>query len=360
MVALSLLAASLLAVALPLHAAPYSAIYAFGDSLSDVGNVYAATGGVTPAAPYAAGQFSNGPVWVQGFAKALGLPALTPSLLGGTNYAYGGAQSGATINHAATSIDLTGGNGQIAQYQAAHPVSDPNALYTLWIGGNDLRAIPGNATPEQVQAAISQAVGNVGNAIGALAAGGVKSLLVVTVPDLGRTPAAIAGGPSAQSSATAVAAAFNRLLRDGGGPLPSLGALSAQYGISIAVLDSSALIDQAVADPGRFGFTNVTDPCLRGRGSNAVCAPTLARQDQYLFWDDIHPTAAGHSVIAQAAVVAVPEPASMALLGISLAMLAVTKKGSLPRRLRRELVHQQHRRVGAGAHRLVRRALDVH
>ena len=61
------------------------ALYAFGDSLSDVGNIFAATGGVGPGAPYANGQFSNGPVWVQDLAGDLGLAPLKPSLAGGTD-----------------------------------------------------------------------------------------------------------------------------------------------------------------------------------------------------------------------------------------------------------------------------------
>ena len=66
----------------------------FGDSLSDVGNVYLATNGIEPASPYVDGQFSNGPVWVQDLAARLGLPALTPSLAGGSDYAFGGATTG--------------------------------------------------------------------------------------------------------------------------------------------------------------------------------------------------------------------------------------------------------------------------
>ena len=57
---------------------PYSAIYSFGDSLSDVGNVYNATDGLEPAAPYVNGQFSNGPVWVQDLATKLGLTGANP------------------------------------------------------------------------------------------------------------------------------------------------------------------------------------------------------------------------------------------------------------------------------------------
>src|SRR5271166_2660917 len=98
---LVLIGAALLALfAAPVSAAPFSAIYAFGDSLSDAGNAYIASGRkAPPAPPYALvngfGVFSNGPVWVQNLASELGLGALLPSLAGGTDFAVGGAQTGA-------------------------------------------------------------------------------------------------------------------------------------------------------------------------------------------------------------------------------------------------------------------------
>src|SRR5262245_45599060 len=53
----------LAAPALPAAAEPFTGVYAFGDSLSDAGNVFIATGGAIPGAPYFAGHFSNGPTW---------------------------------------------------------------------------------------------------------------------------------------------------------------------------------------------------------------------------------------------------------------------------------------------------------
>src|SRR5580698_2181168 len=91
------------------QAGSIDAIYAFGDSLTDVGNIYAATGGTTPGAPYVNGQFTNGNVWVQDLATGLGVPSLKPSLLGGTDYAYGTAETGAaSFNTSAVNTDLVG------------------------------------------------------------------------------------------------------------------------------------------------------------------------------------------------------------------------------------------------------------
>src|SRR5215471_4269940 len=82
----------------------YSALYIFGDSLSDSGNnaiVFAPNttpvpipgNDFIPTFPYASGRYTNGPVWAEDFASALGLSA-SPSLLGGTNFASGGPRTG--------------------------------------------------------------------------------------------------------------------------------------------------------------------------------------------------------------------------------------------------------------------------
>ena len=70
--------------------ASYDALYVFGDSYCDVGNIFTATGGAEPAAPYYDGRFSNGPIWLDHVAGFLGVP-LKAYLLGGTDYAFGGA-----------------------------------------------------------------------------------------------------------------------------------------------------------------------------------------------------------------------------------------------------------------------------
>ncbi len=307
------------------------AIYAFGDSLSDVGNIFAATGGAEPAAPYANGQFSNGAVWVQDLAGDLGLAPLKPSLAGGSDYAYGGAQTGTTPFHSANATDLTGATGQLSQFQAVHATADPNALYTIWIGSNDLLAIADSkANSSQIAAGIGASVVNIDSTISALASEGAKDFLILTVTDLGKTPDAIAGGPAAQAGASALAAAFDSTLVHGSGPIPSLAALAAAGGLNLNVLDTYSLLDNIVENPAAGGFTNVTSPCLVGAVNYAggtPCAPTMAGQDQYLFWDDLHPTAAGHALIAaDAFAAAVPEPGMLSLLGLGLAGLGLMRR----------------------------------
>jgi hypothetical protein len=78
------------------RASAFTSLYAFGDSLTDVGNDYAVTFNTVPApAIYTdgtnTGRFTNGLNYLDVLAGDLGLGPLTPSVSGGTVYAYGGA-----------------------------------------------------------------------------------------------------------------------------------------------------------------------------------------------------------------------------------------------------------------------------
>ena len=69
-----------------LPASAYTQLFAFGDSLSDAGNLFQVTG--SPSAPYFMGHASNGPTWVEHLSLQLNLSSLTPSLLGGNDFAF--------------------------------------------------------------------------------------------------------------------------------------------------------------------------------------------------------------------------------------------------------------------------------
>ncbi len=310
-------------VSAPASAGDYAALYAFGDSLSDAGNAFIATGGTEPVSPpYSDGRFSNGPVWVQDLASQLGLPALTASLAGGTDFAVGGAQTGTTPVHTANLSDLPA---QLTAFQAAVPTPASGALYTLWIGANDLFSIlgtPGISTATAMADA-NAAVSNVVTFVAGLAADGAKNLLLVTVPNLGVVPAITKLGSAAETEATDLSAYFDQAL------VSAVGGEAAGAGMHLSILDSFGLLDDAIADPAAFGFSNVTTPCWTGNDTSASsgtrCASTIAGQDQYLFWDQVHPTAAGQQIIADAAFAEVPEPGSLALLLAGLGALGLVR-----------------------------------
>jgi len=280
---------------------PYSVIYAFGDSLSDAGNDYILTGGTTPVAPiYSDGRFTNGPVWVQDLAASLGEPAVTPSAAGGTDFAFGGAETGSTPLHTADLIDLPS---QLSQFAQADPTPQANALYTVSIGSNDvLDAIAGFAAdPATALADVGDAVANVGSFVGALAADGAHTILVMNTPDLGKVPAETSQGPNTARLATALASLFDNELNT------TMAQLAAADHLTIRVLDAYSLLDQAIAHPQQYGLTDVTDPVWSGDYTNAnsgTLAATGTAQAGYLFWDSLHPTATSHAALAAAGVAA--------------------------------------------------------
>jgi phospholipase/lecithinase/hemolysin len=310
---------ALAAVASSAHANSISAIYAFGDSLSDAGNAYIATGGAEPAAPYKNGEFSNGPVWVQDLAASLGLPPVTASLGLGTDYAVGGAISG---NLPFVSAGLGDLPSQLAAFQTAHPVANSNGLYTLWIGSNDLNAILASSpSVKQAAADVTAVITNIDNAIKDLAGLGAKDFLVLTVPDLGKTPAAIATGPLGVAAASALSAEFDLGLESSLSTLAGADPL-----LSLKVLDTYSLIDTIVKEPAAFGFTDVTDPCLTGEKNYAGGTP-CSNPNQYLFWDQLHPTAAGQAIVAADAVQTLaPEPATSTMLGLGVLSFLVARR----------------------------------
>lgn len=75
----------------------------------------------------------------------------------------------------------------------------------------------------------------------------------------------------------------------------------------------NSLFNRVITAPTEFGFTNVTDSCLIGV---VVCD----NPNEYLFWDDYHPTTTADELIGELAFSAlkpepVPEPsAELALL----------------------------------------------
>jgi phospholipase/lecithinase/hemolysin len=310
--------AALMAIALlkPVAASPYSTIYSFGDSLSDAGNIYTITFNIIPRPPYSNGRFTNGPVWVQDLSSALGLGPVLPSLLGGNDFAFGGAETGTTLVHIATPFDLPS---QLSMFQKAVSTPTPGALYTLWIGSNDLLDILSSSlSPTEKSLAEMQTVDNIDSFIEDVAQDGAHNLLLLTVPDLGKTPKLIQQGPTASLAASSASFAFNQLL------LTSIEPIEQTFDLNLITVDTFSPIDQVVDDPAGFGFTNVTAPCWSGDllGQNGtLCAQTTTDQDNYLFWDDVHPTAHGHQLVADAVVAAIPEPPVWAILGSALSIL---------------------------------------
>ncbi len=270
----------LLYASLPAAAAgpTFSAIYVFGDSYCDVGNIYTLSHGLVPASPpYYKGHFSNGPVWIEHVANAMGLPML-PATQGGTNYAFGGALVTAAVPTPAGPIPSV--TQQVELYLAQHGgKADPKALYVLEGGGNDILNATG-VSPVALGTKIAQEIAQEEYF---LRLAGATKFLIPNLFDVGMLPAAAAN----KSFATKASKAFNSNLNT------FLAIDQELQNVTIYRLDIFRLFSAITADPTHFGFTNITTPCLNS-STYQVCADP----DHTLFWDAEHPTVFGHSFFA--------------------------------------------------------------
>jgi phospholipase/lecithinase/hemolysin len=324
---------SLLAAA-PALADPFSGIYFFGDSLTDTGNVttvYAtvpkAPGDptVVPGPPYdPEGRASNGLLYADMLAAGLGFDAQA-SERGGNNFAFGGAR---TRYESPFGPPFLGIIDQVALFRARPGPADPNALFVVWAGSNNLQDIflgrttdlLGNPIP-----GVRQTLDDIAGVLSGLVEEGAHNLLVPNVPDLGRVPRVRElGGPPAQAAATALVQAFDDGLDT---MLDSFEA--AHPDVNLIRFDSFAAFEDIVANSAIHGLLNITDRCYTGddvhfTGGGTVCA----NPDQYLFWDGIHPTTATHRLLGDAMLTAlqVPEPTSAALTAAGLVVLLLWRR----------------------------------
>lgn len=302
------------------RAAPFSNLFVFGDSVSDSGNAFIASGGAGPVSPpYFAGRASNGPVYAEYVAAQIGVP-LAPSLAGGTNFAVGTARTDSSS--IAPQFDFFG---QIGSFRSRFPAADPNALYLIFIGGNNMRDAIGAAAANPSDAlrigpaAVANAVGDIAEGIGSLIGAGARSFLVLNLPDLSLTPGVFeAGNPLISNFARATSSAFNSALD---------AALAVFGGVDITRFDTFALFESIRANPSAFGFANINNRCYTGsetRFDGTVCVDP----DRFLWWDGLHPSARAHALLGAtiAARVGVPEPTVLALLIAGAAGIGVGRK----------------------------------
>ncbi|MGH8153759.1 MAG: autotransporter outer membrane beta-barrel domain-containing protein [Rhodanobacteraceae bacterium] len=171
-------------------------------------------------------------------------------------------------------------------------------------------------TPDQVQASLQQAAATELGMIKQLGEAGARYVMVFNLPNIGLTPSALAQGADAANQLTGLSILYNNTLNTG----------LADAGVNIIPINTFAMLNEIVADPGRFGLTNVTQPaCTGGDGSSFECLPAgtpgatvtyqPGTQDTYLFADGVHPTTAAHAMLAQYADSVITAPGEMSLLG---------------------------------------------
>jgi outer membrane lipase/esterase len=315
---------------------PFDRIVVFGDSLSDSGNLYAlgplfgldAPGSpsnnwsmntpeelvtLVPGQAYISRRLSNGPTWAELLGSALGLSAnvrpvfADPADLRRFNFAVAGATAANPRNFPAGNPLHLGGqvDAFLARAFALNGTgTTSDTLYVIAIGGNDVRAV-GDFGPQilgDTLAALEQAIRRL-NQVGG------KNFLIWNIPDLGATPAfrriengvpllGVPPSPGTVEGVRALIAGYNAGLKarlhvlstapelDGGLP-----------GTEFIPFDTFGTLTEVRRHPRRYGLTNVDDACIRIMPFFAA-ASACAQPDRHLFWDGIHPTRAGHAILA--------------------------------------------------------------
>ena len=163
--------ATLLAAATSIaSASSFSSVVVYGDSLSDNGNLFAATGGLVPAAPYVGGEFSNGPVAAQQLATLLGAP-LADFAFGGATTGVGNIIDGGTPTSFGA-LHLPGMQTELAASAGIVPAASiPSSLFIVWGGADDFESLT-SPTVAQSETLAASAVTNVDGIVAALEAEG--------------------------------------------------------------------------------------------------------------------------------------------------------------------------------------------
>jgi len=313
------------------HAVTIDKIVAFGDSLSDNGNLYTLTRRahkVLPmvpiiplSPPYYEGRFTNGENWLDVMAKHTGVPVLV--------HAYGGAwaeplgDSGLLVP-----FDI---NEQVGFYIFENLLDrhKDRHLFVIWAGSNDY--LEGR---QDVEYATTNTVKNIEKQVERLIYHGAHQLLVMGLPDISTVPEVVAKGSEAVAQVKVLLTEHNKKLEQ---------MMKEQQikhpDLMIIYLDTKTPFDDLIAHPEDFHLKNTTEACYGGyfylnrnladsreliaakdanidimKNTSLRVAYLTARlasrgghicanPDEYLYWDHVHPTTVIHSAIAAVALI---------------------------------------------------------
>jgi phospholipase/lecithinase/hemolysin len=277
----------------------YTALYVFGDSLSDTGRNPAGTN-------YYNERYSNGPLWVEYLSADLGIP-YNPS----NNFAVSGST---TTNLPAQIAGLKGAAGL------------QTALFTLLSGGNDFIAVTETGLTDAATwgVFITNTVANLTNAIGELYTNGARNIVVGNLANLAQTPVFI--GLDTESYSNLVVSKvnlFNQLL------YASVTNEMLQYsGLRLYFLDDNAGLSNVLSAPAAYGFTvtmigALQDPSLTNKSFTGPGA-------NYVFWDELHPTTKLDALTGTAAFDAVAAELNIVRSGTNFTLKAFSLYPTLP------------------------------
>ena len=193
----------------------------------------------------------------------------------------------------------------------------------VWGGANDISAVAGEnqSDPQGALDGTLQAAGAYVDQIRGLQEAGARYIVVLNLPDAGKTLNAKNAGPVAAAGLSALASTYNEAVDTG---LDSL-----EHGI--IPVNVFALMDEIIEDPESYGFTNAdeiactpgSNPLSPGGGlESIVCGPIDSgyvsppkTDETYLFADGSHPSGAVHAAVANTVISTLMAPVQVSLGG---------------------------------------------
>ncbi|OGV27303.1 MAG: lysophospholipase [Legionellales bacterium RIFCSPHIGHO2_12_FULL_37_14] len=280
-------------------AASINKIVVFGDSLSDNGNLYEYMNHQLPQSPpYYNGRFTDGPVWAERLARSYFAENYIPHLL---DYAFGGAGVLSDENDDPAFFTL---KREVDTYLLAHnDTVDPNALYCVWIGGNNYLGLP-----QDIDSSVNEVIEGIQKDLERLAQKGAKHILIMGLPNLGKVP--LAKELDAQAQFAVFSTKHNERLHN-----MYLNLRNVYPSIRWYYYDTNLTFENIFKNPQKYGFENITDTCYEADSQDmssphavlnlaaSVNAKSYASSPHdcngYVFFDLIHPTQHIHQIAAK-------------------------------------------------------------
>ncbi|MGL5742916.1 MAG: GDSL family lysophospholipase PlaA [Legionella sp.] len=278
-------------------ATPLHNIVVFGDSLSDNGNLYEFMNHQLPSSPpYYKGRFTNGHVWIEHVIASYFPEGSSSHLL---DYAYGGA--GVSEEERDDDVLFTL-RMEINNYLLEHhDKASEDSLFVVLIGANNYLAFP-----SEMDKAVNDVHTGIVNSLQRLVDKGAKHILVVNLPDLGKTPAAMEF--DSVEEMTYLTEVHNAKLKY------SVSQFKKNHpDVEWFYYDLHQAFVDVMEHPQTYGFTNITDTCVNSvvdditkKSVLKMVAASQPKMNQdacngYLFFDLVHPTGMAHQILGEKA-----------------------------------------------------------
>lgn len=255
-------------------------VISFGDSLSDINNIYNASQWKLPNSDsWFHGRFSNGRVWTEYLAQDLAVPLY--------NWAVGGAAGDTKY------IVLPGLRQEVQswiEYMSATKNYNPaRSLFTVLIGANDF--INYNRSVNEVS-------NDLKDSLTILAEHGARSIVLLNIPNVSMAPVFHMG--------KSVANLHENIIQYNKNITSIVADLHIQFPhLKVYVFDTYKMFNDALENPARYGIKNTLDPCLDINSNSSLNyvqshdpRTSCSNPNDFIFWDNLHITTKVHRILA--------------------------------------------------------------